>query len=117
MALTERCAYFTSPRPCWHGDLTQRSSIEAPIIFQPETDFDCIGETSRPQSWLELPLRTDRSRVPFQCAVSFVLHLEYALFVHPDKGHSPEPCFILEERSTPILRRVYDSAEIKGTLS
>lgn len=50
--------------------LTYHLSIEAPIIFQPETDFDCLDVPSKPQAWLELPLRTDRFHVPFQCAVS-----------------------------------------------
>ena len=50
--------------------LTQGFSVEAPIIFHPETDFDCSDGSSKPRAWLELPLRTDRSHVPFQCAVS-----------------------------------------------
>ena len=60
--------------------LTQRFSVEAPIVFQPEMDFDCLdGISKKPNAWLELPLRTDRSSVPFQCAVSFVLRLDHAL--------------------------------------
>lgn len=79
-------------------------------------DFDCIDGTSKPQAWLELPLRTDRSHVPFQCAVSFVLDLDFALCVHSGKGHSTESRFVLEERPNSIFRRVYDSAEIKDAV-
>lgn len=98
--------------------LTQRFSVEAPIILHPEADFDCLDRSSKPQAWLELPLRTDRSHVPFQCAVSVrSLSGPRALFVHSSKGHSTESCVVLEERKIPLLRRVHDSSEIKNIVS
>ncbi len=46
--------------------------MEAPIAVQPETDFQSLdGLSLEPESWLEIPLRSDRP-IPFKCAVSLV---------------------------------------------
>ncbi|KAG5651835.1 hypothetical protein H0H81_007241 [Sphagnurus paluster] len=51
--------------------LESPSILEAPILFQPDQDFQSIDASpENPQSWLEMPLRSDRP-IPFRCAVSY----------------------------------------------
>ncbi|KAI0035808.1 hypothetical protein K488DRAFT_42564 [Vararia minispora EC-137] len=53
-----------------HEDSDERAIVEIPILFQPDTDFLSLdGMDVEPDSWLEIPLRAERS-VPFQCAVT-----------------------------------------------
>lgn len=48
----------------------QLHRLDAPLQFQPETDFQSLdGFSLEPESWLEIPLRSDRP-IPFKCAVS-----------------------------------------------
>lgn len=43
--------------------------LEAPVLYQPDTDFQSLdGLYLEPDSWLEIPLRSDRP-IPFKCAV------------------------------------------------
>ena len=43
-------------------------SVDAPIIYQPDLDFQSLDGMPS-ESWLEIPLKSDRS-LPFTCAVS-----------------------------------------------
>lgn len=44
--------------------------LEAPVLFQPDIDFQSVdGSAMEPQSWLEMPLMSERP-IPFHCAVS-----------------------------------------------
>ncbi|TFK38120.1 hypothetical protein BDQ12DRAFT_121772 [Crucibulum laeve] len=46
------------------------SHLEVPIVIQPDTDFQCAdASTVSPDSWLEMPLKSDRP-MPFRCAVT-----------------------------------------------
>lgn len=58
--------------------MIKKHRVEAPIALHADADFHSLdGVDSIPKSWLELPLRTDRSKIPFQCAVSpFNLHAQ-----------------------------------------
>ncbi|KAI0346440.1 hypothetical protein BDW22DRAFT_756700 [Trametopsis cervina] len=55
----------------WEGtDPDERTQMDAPIIFQPDVDFQSHDGTSMdPESWLEIPLHSDRT-IPFKCAVT-----------------------------------------------
>ncbi|KAA1472559.1 hypothetical protein DENSPDRAFT_778464 [Dentipellis sp. KUC8613] len=47
-----------------------RDILEIPILFQPDSDFLSLdGLSNEPESWLEIPLRSDRP-IPIQCAVT-----------------------------------------------
>ncbi|TFK46881.1 hypothetical protein OE88DRAFT_1648360 [Heliocybe sulcata] len=47
-----------------------RSLLEAPIIVHPDTEFSSLdGLGYEPESWLEIPLKSERS-IPFQCAIT-----------------------------------------------
>ncbi|EGN92882.1 hypothetical protein SERLA73DRAFT_98668 [Serpula lacrymans var. lacrymans S7.3] len=47
-----------------------RTFLEAPILFQPDTDFQSLdGLSMDPECWLEMPLKADRP-IPFQCALT-----------------------------------------------
>ncbi|KAG6377543.1 Vps16, C-terminal region-domain-containing protein [Boletus reticuloceps] len=49
---------------------TRSSRLEAPVLFQPDTDFQSIDSSAlEPQPWLELPLMSERP-IPFNCAVT-----------------------------------------------
>ena len=53
-----------------YSELNILFRLEAPIIYQPDTDFQSLdGLYLEPDSWLEIPLRSDRP-IPFKCAVS-----------------------------------------------
>lgn len=55
---------------CMWGILIKRYRVEAPIALHPDGEFNSLdGVAPTPSSWLELPLRTDRPKIPFQCAV------------------------------------------------
>ncbi|KAF9787895.1 hypothetical protein BJ322DRAFT_1105935 [Thelephora terrestris] len=89
-----------------------RALIEAPIIFQPETDFDCLDAPSKPQAWLELPLRTDRSHVPFQCAVTLPDPASFS-----KKGQIPFfVVFTTQPRSRALCREIAADATIAVAL-
>ncbi|KAF9652634.1 hypothetical protein BDM02DRAFT_3183340 [Thelephora ganbajun] len=94
------------------NDGSDRALIEAPIIFQPETDFDFVDGSWKPQAWLELPLRTDRSRVPFQCAItlpnpaSFLKNGQIPFFV----------VFTTQPRSKTLCREIAADATIAVSL-
>ncbi|VDB96021.1 unnamed protein product [Peniophora sp. CBMAI 1063] len=52
-----------------HEDGEERVVIEIPVRFQPEPEFQSADVPTVYNSWLEIPLRAERS-VPFQCAVT-----------------------------------------------
>ncbi|KZV75892.1 hypothetical protein PENSPDRAFT_14991 [Peniophora sp. CONT] len=52
-----------------HEDGEERAVLEIPIRFQPEPEFQSADVSTVYNSWLEIPLRAERS-VPFQCAVT-----------------------------------------------
>lgn len=44
--------------------------MDAPIVYQPDADFQSFdGHAMKSESWLEIPLKADRS-LPMTCAVS-----------------------------------------------
>ncbi|RDB30650.1 hypothetical protein Hypma_005833 [Hypsizygus marmoreus] len=46
------------------------STLEVPILYHPDADFQSVDAIPQnPQSWLEMPLRSDRP-IPFRCAVT-----------------------------------------------
>lgn len=50
--------------------LEHPSTLEVPILFHPDPDFQSVDASPQnPQSWLEMPLRSDRP-IPFRCAVT-----------------------------------------------
>ncbi|KAI0701370.1 hypothetical protein BC835DRAFT_245424 [Cytidiella melzeri] len=54
----------------WEGtDPNQSTQLEAPILLQPEADFQSQDGSLEPESWLEIPLHSDRA-IPFKCAVT-----------------------------------------------
>ncbi|CAL1699600.1 unnamed protein product [Somion occarium] len=55
----------------WEGaDPSEQARLEAPILLQPDTDFQSLdGLSLEPESWLEIPLRSDRP-IPFKCAIT-----------------------------------------------
>ena len=48
-------------------------SLEVPIMIYSDVDFESLDgkSTRRDDSWLEMPLKSDR-HIPFRCAVSAV---------------------------------------------
>ena len=51
----------------------QNLRLEAPFVFQPDTGFLSFdGIEKEPESWLEMPLKSDRV-MPFRCAVRRLL--------------------------------------------
>lgn len=44
-------------------------SVEAPIIYQPDPDFESFDGRAQSESWLEIPLKADR-QLPMTCCVS-----------------------------------------------
>lgn len=54
--------------------LTVPISLEAPILYHPETDFQSLDGSMEPDSWIEIPLRSERP-IPFKCAVCMILDL------------------------------------------
>ncbi|KAF9458236.1 hypothetical protein BDZ94DRAFT_1201451 [Collybia nuda] len=58
------------------------STLEVPILFYPDSDFQSIDATSQsPQSWLEMPLRSDRP-IPFRCAVTLPTSVTFTRTSH-----------------------------------
>ncbi|KIY70701.1 hypothetical protein CYLTODRAFT_419525 [Cylindrobasidium torrendii FP15055 ss-10] len=54
------------------------SLLEAPILYQPDHDFNSASvSTTASDSWLEMPLRTDRP-VPFRCAITLPTKVTFA---------------------------------------
>ncbi|KAH9833259.1 uncharacterized protein C8Q71DRAFT_798337 [Rhodofomes roseus] len=59
----------------WEGDPTSagadlKTSVEAPIIFEPDRDFESLdGRTGDKDAWLEVVLHPERP-LPFTCAVA-----------------------------------------------
>ena len=109
--------------------LTPKFSVEAPIILHPETEFDIVDGSSKPQAWLELPLRTDRPRVPFQCAVSFCSLSGSCIVLTPRKITLPDPAsfskhgkipffvvFTTQPRSRALCREIAADATIAVSL-
>ncbi|KDR80312.1 hypothetical protein GALMADRAFT_242672 [Galerina marginata CBS 339.88] len=46
------------------------SHLEVPFLIQPDTDFQCAdASTTTPESWLEMPLKSDRP-IPVRCAIT-----------------------------------------------
>ncbi|TRM63700.1 hypothetical protein BD626DRAFT_548051 [Schizophyllum amplum] len=52
--------------------LDDRSFLEVPIMIYSDVDFESLDgkSTRRDDSWLEMPLKSDRP-IPFRCAISF----------------------------------------------
>ncbi|EIM89071.1 uncharacterized protein STEHIDRAFT_109351 [Stereum hirsutum FP-91666 SS1] len=46
-----------------------REVLEVPIVVQPDHEFQSFDGLSSPESWLEIPLRSDRP-IPYHCAVT-----------------------------------------------
>ncbi|KAH9941719.1 uncharacterized protein BXZ73DRAFT_74910 [Epithele typhae] len=67
----ERAEVSYSVTAVWEAfDRSDRILVEAPIIYQPEADFQSLdGHAMQGESWLEIPLKADRP-VPFSCAVT-----------------------------------------------
>lgn len=73
-------------------------SLEIPILFQPDTDFQSLdGIPPHPDSWLEMPLSPDRP-VPFRCAVSVYLEMRFYLFFLMRNSHRPRSLVLLVSR-------------------
>lgn len=52
-------------------DHSDSALLEAPMVFHHDEDFHSLdGVSLDSRSWLELPLRTDRTCMPFQCAIT-----------------------------------------------
>lgn len=65
--------------------------LEAPILYQPDTDFQSLdGLYLEPDSWLEIPLRSDRP-IPFKCAVCTTINLGCDLCLIPLQVTLPDP--------------------------
>lgn len=51
------------------SDEEERTLLEAPILYHPETDFQSLDGSMEPDSWIEIPLQSERP-IPFKCAVT-----------------------------------------------
>lgn len=91
------------------------NSLEAPIVYQPDTDFHSVDGVIEkgPESWLEMPLRTDRP-VPFRCAVSdYCLPLwDRTLTSRSPSDHPPHKCDILSFQLYFIFRGVHHDTAV-----
>ncbi|EKM58006.1 uncharacterized protein PHACADRAFT_206848 [Phanerochaete carnosa HHB-10118-sp] len=94
-----------------HDD-KETARLEAPVIYQPDTDFQSLdGLYLEPDSWLEIPLRSDRP-IPFKCAVTL-----------PDPPTLPRsgyvPFFVVfttRPRSSALAREIAADATIAVSL-
>src|ERR1700722_7327424 len=78
-------------------------SLDAPILFQPDTDFHSLnGISEEPDSWLEMPLKSDRP-LPFQCAVRFCNPLHYRSLISKDQITLPNPMTIRRAGARPYF--------------
>lgn len=53
-------------------------SLEVPIVVQPDHEFQSFDGLSSPESWLEIPLRSDRP-IPYHCAVRYLSNSQTAV--------------------------------------
>lgn len=93
-------------------DAKQTTRLEAPVLYQPDTDFQSLdGLYLEPDSWLEIPLRTDRP-IPYKCAITL-----------PDPPTLPRsgyvPFFVVfttRPRSSTLAREIAADATIAVSL-
>ncbi|KAI0066841.1 hypothetical protein BV25DRAFT_1819957 [Artomyces pyxidatus] len=61
-------------------DVDGKDILEVPVLFQPDTEFLSLeGLAVEPESWLEIPLRSDRS-IPCQSAVTLPSPCDFPRF-------------------------------------
>lgn len=69
LRIHRRESSFISPNNLWKNADPRCDRLEVPILFYPDADFQSADASPQsPQSWLEMPLRSDRP-IPFRCAV------------------------------------------------
>ncbi|KIP07307.1 hypothetical protein PHLGIDRAFT_19214 [Phlebiopsis gigantea 11061_1 CR5-6] len=97
----------------WEGvDSDDRARLDAPIIYQPDTDFQSLdGLYLEPESWLEIPLRSDRP-IPFKCAITLPDPPTF-----PRSGYIPFfVVFTTKPRSPTLAREIAADATIAISL-
>ncbi|KAI0052143.1 hypothetical protein FA95DRAFT_1602103 [Auriscalpium vulgare] len=63
-----------------HDDGEGRDILEVPVLFQPDNDFQSLDAlTIEPDSWLEIPLRSDRP-IPCQSAITLPSPADFPRF-------------------------------------
>ncbi|KDQ58688.1 hypothetical protein JAAARDRAFT_176742 [Jaapia argillacea MUCL 33604] len=89
-----------------------RIFLEAPILFQPDTDFSSLDALSmQPASWLEMPLRAERP-IPFRCAITLPSPAAF-----PRSGSIPYfVVFTTTPRSSSLAKEIASDATVTVSL-
>ncbi|EJF59724.1 hypothetical protein DICSQDRAFT_88794 [Dichomitus squalens LYAD-421 SS1] len=95
------------------ADGSERVLVEAPVIYQPDPGFQSLdGSAMKPESWLEIPLKSDRS-LPFTCAVT----LPHPASFSRSSSISYFVVFTTTPRSAPLAREIAADATVSVSLS
>ncbi|KAI0077382.1 hypothetical protein K474DRAFT_1707403 [Panus rudis PR-1116 ss-1] len=94
------------------ADLNEHARLDAPILFQPDTDFQSLdGLSVDPETWLEIPVRCDRP-LPFKCAITLPVPSTF-----PRSSSIPYfVVFMTKPRSPMLAREIAVDATISVSL-
>ncbi|KAI0754332.1 hypothetical protein C8Q80DRAFT_1216421 [Daedaleopsis nitida] len=110
----ERAEVSYSVTAVWEAaDGSDRVLVEAPIIYQPDPDFQSLdGSAMQTDSWLEIPLKADR-QLPMTCAVT----LPYPATFSRTSSIAYFVVFTTNPRSSTLAREIAADATISVSLT
>ncbi|KAI0697508.1 hypothetical protein C8T65DRAFT_582572 [Cerioporus squamosus] len=108
----ERAEVSYSVTAVWEAaDGSDRVLVEAPIIYQPDPDFESFDGRAHSESWLEIPLRADR-QLPMTCCVT----LPHPATFSRSSSISYFVVFTTTPRSSTLSREIASDATISVSL-